>query len=62
MYSMTGVLVTLVNRFTPDIFILVWIVSGSGSSFGGACAIAHWDRLGQYLVPPWNFAWIVLIL
>ena len=55
-------LVTLVSRFTPAIFISVWIVSGSRSSFGGACVITHWERLGQYLVPPGNFEWIVLIL
>ena len=53
---------TLVSRFTPDIFISIWIVSGSRSSFGGACVIAHWERLGQYLVPLGNFAWIVHIL
>ena len=34
----------------------------SRSSFGGACVIAHWQKLGQYLVPPGNFAWTVLIL
>ena len=55
-------LVILVSRFTPDIFVSVWIVSGSKSSCGGVCVIAHWKRFGQYLIPPGNFAWLVLIL
>ena len=67
-------LVTIVSRFTPDISTSVWIVSGSGSSFCGACVIACWERfpLGhdrsefcqcrQYLVPPGNLAWIVLVV
>ena len=46
-------LVTLVSQFTPEICI---------SSFGWACVIAHCERLGQYLVPPGKFVWIVLIL
>ena len=39
-------LATIVSRFTPDIFL----------------SAAHWKRLGQYLIPPWNFVRIVLIL
>ena len=67
-------LVTLVSRFTPDIFISVWIASGTGSSIGGAYVIAHWERFlighdrsefcryRQYLVLPGNLAWIVFVL
>ena len=53
---------TVVSRFTPDIFLSAWIVLRSTSSCGGACDIAHWKRRGQYLIPPGNFVWIVLIL
>ena len=35
---------------------------GYRSSFGGACVIAHWKKLGQYSVPPGNSAWTVLIV
>ena len=67
-------LVTIISRFTPDIFTSVLIVLGSGSSFCGACVIARWERflLGhdrsefcqcrQYLVAPGNLAWIVLVV
>ena len=67
-------LVTICSRLTPDIITSVLIVSGSGSSFCGACVIAHWERYliehdrsefcrcRQYLVPSWNLAWIVLIV
>ena len=67
-------LVTLNNRFTPDIITSVFIDTGSGSSFHGACVIAHWERylLGhdrsefcrcrQCLIPPGNLPWIVLVV
>ena len=53
-------LATVVSRFTPDIFLSAWIVLRSTPSCGGACDIAHWKRLGQYLIPPGNFVWFVL--
>ena len=67
-------LVTIRSRFTPHIITSILIVSGSGTSFCGACVIARWERYllehdrsevcrcRQYLVPPWSLAWIVLVV
>ena len=65
---------TLNSRFTQDGISSVLISTAAGLSFHWACAIAHWKRYlnghnrskfcrhRQYLGPPGNLTWIVLVV
>ena len=54
-------LVTVVSRIMLDICLSAWTVLISPSWCGEIWDIAHWKRLGQYLIPL-DFVRIVLIL
>ena len=55
-------LVTVVSRITPDICLSAWTDLIAPSCCGEIGDIAHWKRLGQYLIPLGDFVRSVLIL